>query len=85
MCTKKGLWTIRKGKGNRIYINADNTYTGAQEGIIHPELLASNNGVGMYGIDVLNDLHDAINEFKEAHKDDYNDFVSVADAVKKYN
>lgn len=56
----QGLWSVGDGKGNRHYVNCDNTYTGAGEGLMHPEQVAERNGLGMYGYEHLQDLAIAI-------------------------
>jgi len=58
MEASKGIWTIRQGKGNRVYILSNES-----EHIMHPEQICDFNGLGIYGDEHLKDLATAIIKF----------------------
>ena len=60
MTTKKGIWKISNGKGDRIYINCTD-----ESKIMHPQQICESNGLGMYGYDHLKDLAIAILRFEK--------------------
>lgn len=60
MEANKGIWNIKTGKGNRIYINCKD-----ESKIMHPEEICNNNGLGIYGYEQLKDLAIAILNFEK--------------------
>lgn len=59
MESKKGIWEINTGKGDRIYIKCND-----KSQIMHPEELCGNNGLGIYGYEHLKHLAVAILKFE---------------------
>ena len=69
MKVTKGLYSISKGKGNRYYLNVDNSSEANCQGVMHPSSIAESNGMGFYGLDELKDLKKALGKFiKKAEK-----------------
>ena len=74
MSTNCGIWDVSRGKGDRIYINCNNS-----EAILHPGELCGVNGLGMYGYEHLKDLAVAILRFEKAE----NESNSIMSKVKE--
>jgi len=64
MKAKYGIWEIKEGKGDRVYIHC----TGNNR-VMHPEQLTGLNGLGVYGITNLKDLAVAILKFEKQCND----------------
>lgn len=66
MMSKKGIWYVGTGKGDRVYINCTD-----ESKIAHAHELCGNNGLCIYGYDNLRDLAIAILLLeKEKQKDE---------------
>ncbi|KXX72758.1 hypothetical protein [Flammeovirga sp. SJP92] len=60
MESKKGIWEIKKGKNNRVYIECND-----ESKIMHPQNLCKMNGLGVYGYENLKDLSIAILKYEK--------------------
>jgi hypothetical protein len=64
MKTAHGIWQISRGKGDRVYINCNDS-----DKVLHPEKLCDDNGLGLYGCDQLKSLAVAILKYEKAIND----------------
>lgn len=60
MDANHGIWAIKTGKGNRMYINCKD-----DSKIMHPADLSGMNGLGIYGYEHLKELAIAILKFEK--------------------
>lgn len=61
----KGIWTVSKGKGNRVYVNCND---GTK--VSHSSELLNMNGLAVYGLNNLKDLAFAILNYQSKLRDE---------------